>query len=75
MLRLLFDVAVKHWQLMSLWCVCVCVLSWLQMWPQDYWQSLDQAEGLESLIRHNESEPSLLWQHIQSIAVRRARRA
>ncbi|NP_001070642.1 alpha-(1,3)-fucosyltransferase 11 precursor [Danio rerio] len=47
--------------------------SWLQMWPQDYWQSLDQAEGLESLIRHNVSEPSLLWQHIQSIAVRRAR--
>ncbi|TRZ03425.1 hypothetical protein DNTS_000419 [Danionella cerebrum] len=45
---------------------------WLQMWPQDYWQSLDQAEGLESLIRHNVSEPSLLWQHIQSIVVRRA---
>ncbi|KAM4621649.1 GDP-fucose protein O-fucosyltransferase 4 [Polymixia lowei] len=46
---------------------------WLQIWPQDYWQSLDQAEGLESLIRHNESDPSLLWQHIQNIAVRRAR--
>uniref|UniRef100_A0A672RA64 Fucosyltransferase 11 (alpha (1,3) fucosyltransferase) n=1 Tax=Sinocyclocheilus grahami TaxID=75366 RepID=A0A672RA64_SINGR len=46
---------------------------WLQMWPQDYWQSLDQAEGLESLVRHNVSDPSLLWQHIQSIAVRRAR--
>uniref|UniRef100_A0A672R8V7 Fucosyltransferase 11 (alpha (1,3) fucosyltransferase) n=1 Tax=Sinocyclocheilus grahami TaxID=75366 RepID=A0A672R8V7_SINGR len=48
-------------------------LIWLQMWPQDYWQSLDQAEGLESLVRHNVSDPSLLWQHIQSIAVRRAR--
>nr|CAH04181.1 alpha3-fucosyltransferase [Tetraodon nigroviridis] len=46
---------------------------WLQTWPQDYWQSLDQAEGLESLIRHNESDPSLLWKHIQSMAVRRAR--
>ncbi|XP_030223252.1 GDP-fucose protein O-fucosyltransferase 4 isoform X1 [Gadus morhua] len=46
---------------------------WLQIWPLDYWQSLDQAEGLESLIRHNESDPSLLWQHIQNIAVRRAR--
>ncbi len=51
----------------------VFVLSWLQMWPQDYWQSLNQAEGLESLLRHNVSDPSLLWQHIQSIAVRRAR--
>lgn len=46
---------------------------WLQIWPQDYWQSLDQAEGLESLIRHNESDPSLLWRHIQNIAVRRGR--
>ncbi|KAG7283156.1 hypothetical protein CRUP_033102 [Coryphaenoides rupestris] len=46
---------------------------WLQIWPQDYWQSLDQAEGLESLIRHNESDPSLLWQHIQNLAARRAR--
>ncbi|XP_054872573.1 alpha-(1,3)-fucosyltransferase 11 isoform X2 [Amphiprion ocellaris] len=46
---------------------------WLQIWPQDYWQSLDQAEGLESLIRHNESDPSLLWKHIQNIAVSRAR--
>lgn len=47
--------------------------SWLQMWPQDYWQSLDQAEGLESLIRHNESDPGLLWQHIQDITTRRAK--
>lgn len=47
--------------------------SWLQMWPQDYWQSLEQAEGLESLIRHNESNPELLWHHIQEIATRRAR--
>uniref|UniRef100_A0A8D3A123 GDP-fucose protein O-fucosyltransferase n=1 Tax=Scophthalmus maximus TaxID=52904 RepID=A0A8D3A123_SCOMX len=47
--------------------------AWLQIWPQDYWQSLDQAEGLESLIRHNESDPSLLWKHIQNIAVSRAR--
>lgn len=46
---------------------------WLQIWPQDYWQSLDQAEGLESLIRHNESDPSLLWKHIQNIAVSRDR--
>ncbi|XP_056294794.1 alpha-(1,3)-fucosyltransferase 11 isoform X1 [Pseudoliparis swirei] len=46
---------------------------WLHIWPQDYWQSLDQAEGLESLIRHNESDPSLLWKHIQNIAVGRAR--
>ncbi|KAM9849872.1 GDP-fucose protein O-fucosyltransferase 4 [Aulostomus maculatus] len=46
---------------------------WLQIWPQDYWQSLDQAEGLESLIRHNESDPSLLWKHIQNIAASRAR--
>uniref|UniRef100_A0A3Q3J2T0 GDP-fucose protein O-fucosyltransferase n=1 Tax=Monopterus albus TaxID=43700 RepID=A0A3Q3J2T0_MONAL len=46
---------------------------WLQIWPQDYWQSLDQAEGLESLIRHNESDPSLLWKHIQTIAMSRAR--
>ncbi|XP_029113392.1 GDP-fucose protein O-fucosyltransferase 4 [Scleropages formosus] len=45
--------------------------SWLQMWPQDYWQSLDQAEGLESLIRHNESDPGLLWHHIQRLAARR----
>ncbi|XP_072519917.1 alpha-(1,3)-fucosyltransferase 11 isoform X2 [Salminus brasiliensis] len=44
---------------------------WLQMWPQDYWQSLDQAEGLESLIRHNESDPGLLWQHIHSMALKR----
>nr|XP_006643533.1 PREDICTED: alpha-(1,3)-fucosyltransferase 11 [Lepisosteus oculatus]XP_015195477.1 PREDICTED: alpha-(1,3)-fucosyltransferase 11 [Lepisosteus oculatus] len=46
--------------------------SWAQMWPQDYWQSLDQAEGLESLILHNESDPSLLWHHIHQLAVRRA---
>ncbi|XP_061541457.1 alpha-(1,3)-fucosyltransferase 11 isoform X3 [Phycodurus eques] len=46
---------------------------WLQMWPQDYWQSLDQAEGLEALIRTNESDPALLWKHIQRITVRRAR--
>ncbi|XP_077465325.1 GDP-fucose protein O-fucosyltransferase 4 [Stigmatopora argus] len=46
---------------------------WLKMWPQDYWQSLDQAEGLESLIRTNESDPALLWKHIQRIAVSRAR--
>ncbi|XP_053284105.1 alpha-(1,3)-fucosyltransferase 11 isoform X1 [Pleuronectes platessa] len=46
---------------------------WLKTWPQDYWQSLDQAEGLESLIRHNESDPSLLWKHIQNMAVSRAR--
>nr|XP_061783786.1 alpha-(1,3)-fucosyltransferase 11-like isoform X1 [Nerophis lumbriciformis] len=46
---------------------------WLQMWPQDYWQSLDQAEGLESLIRKNESDPSLLWKHIQRMAASRAR--
>uniref|UniRef100_A0A9J7XED7 Fucosyltransferase n=1 Tax=Cyprinus carpio carpio TaxID=630221 RepID=A0A9J7XED7_CYPCA len=46
---------------------------WLQKWSQDYWPSLDQAEGLESLIRNNVSDPSVLWQHIQSIAVRRAR--
>ncbi|XP_030648305.1 GDP-fucose protein O-fucosyltransferase 4 [Chanos chanos] len=47
--------------------------SWLQMWPQDYWQSLDQAEGLESMLRHNESDPGRLWHHIQDMAVRRAR--
>lgn len=46
---------------------------WLQTWPLDYWQSLDQAEGLESLIRHNESDPSLLWRHIQNMAASRAR--
>ncbi|XP_067103714.1 alpha-(1,3)-fucosyltransferase 11 [Osmerus mordax] len=46
--------------------------SWLQMWPQDYWQSLEQAEGLESLIRHNESNPELLWHHIQEISTRMA---
>ncbi|XP_041703466.2 alpha-(1,3)-fucosyltransferase 11 isoform X1 [Coregonus clupeaformis] len=51
----------------------VCFFSWVQMWPQDYWQSLDQAEGLESLIRHNESDPALLWHHIQEMAMRRAR--
>ncbi|XP_066505625.1 alpha-(1,3)-fucosyltransferase 11 [Hoplias malabaricus] len=45
--------------------------SWLQMWPQDYWQSLDQAEGLVSLIKHNESDPGLLWEHIHSMAIRR----
>uniref|UniRef100_A0A672RAF3 Fucosyltransferase 11 (alpha (1,3) fucosyltransferase) n=1 Tax=Sinocyclocheilus grahami TaxID=75366 RepID=A0A672RAF3_SINGR len=53
--------------------IILSYINWLQMWPQDYWQSLDQAEGLESLVRHNVSDPSLLWQHIQSIAVRRAR--
>ncbi|KAL0973767.1 hypothetical protein UPYG_G00210930 [Umbra pygmaea] len=47
--------------------------SWIQMWPQDYWQSLDQAEGLESLIRHNESDPGLLWHHIQDMSMRRGR--
>ncbi|XP_053735433.1 alpha-(1,3)-fucosyltransferase 11 [Synchiropus splendidus] len=47
---------------------------WLHIWPQDYWQSLDQAEGLDSLIRHNESDPSLLWRHMQKMAVARARR-
>ncbi|XP_066571458.1 GDP-fucose protein O-fucosyltransferase 4 isoform X2 [Amia ocellicauda] len=46
--------------------------SWLQMWPQDYWQSLDQAEALESLILRNESDPARLWHHIQELAVRRA---
>uniref|UniRef100_A0A3B1JV35 GDP-fucose protein O-fucosyltransferase n=1 Tax=Astyanax mexicanus TaxID=7994 RepID=A0A3B1JV35_ASTMX len=45
---------------------------WLQMWPQDYWQSLDQAEGLESLIKHNESDPGLLWHHIHSMAMKRS---
>ncbi|KAM8848923.1 GDP-fucose protein O-fucosyltransferase 4 [Synchiropus picturatus] len=47
---------------------------WLHIWPQDYWQSLDQAEGLDSLIRHNESDPSLLWRHMQKMAVARASR-
>lgn len=47
---------------------------WLQVWPQDYWQSLDQAEGLDSLIRNNESDPSLLWKHMQNMAASRARR-
>uniref|UniRef100_A0A0E9UU71 Uncharacterized protein n=3 Tax=Anguilla TaxID=7935 RepID=A0A0E9UU71_ANGAN len=42
------------------------------MWPQDYWQSLDQAQGLNSLIQHNESDPGLLWHHIQELAVKRA---
>lgn len=55
----------------NLFALSVC--RWLQIWPQDYWQSLDQAEGLESLIRHNESDPSLLWKHIQNMAVSRAR--
>ncbi|KAL4648864.1 alpha-(1,3)-fucosyltransferase 11-like [Arapaima gigas] len=48
--------------------------SWIQTWPQDYWQSLDQAEGLESLIRHNESDPGLLWHHIQRLTARRTAR-
>ncbi|KAK1804178.1 hypothetical protein P4O66_020217 [Electrophorus voltai] len=47
--------------------------TWVQMWPHDYWQSLDQAEGLVSLISHNESDPGLLWHHIHSIAMRRGR--
>lgn len=53
-------------------CVCVFVFSWLQMWPQDYWQSLDQAEALVSLINHNESDPGLLWQHMHRMALSRS---
>ncbi|XP_048883787.1 alpha-(1,3)-fucosyltransferase 11 isoform X2 [Brienomyrus brachyistius] len=45
--------------------------SWLQMWPPDYWQSLDQAEGLQSLIQHNESDPGLLWHYMQKLAASR----
>ncbi|XP_028816507.1 GDP-fucose protein O-fucosyltransferase 4 [Denticeps clupeoides] len=44
---------------------------WLQMWPQDYWQSLDQVAALESLLRHNETDPGLLWHHMQKLASRR----
>ncbi|XP_028671876.1 alpha-(1,3)-fucosyltransferase 11 isoform X1 [Erpetoichthys calabaricus] len=44
--------------------------SWLSMWPQDYWQSLDQAEGLEAMILKNETDPGRLWNYIQDIVTK-----
>ncbi|MGH0126877.1 UNVERIFIED_CONTAM: hypothetical protein FKN15_032804 [Acipenser sinensis] len=48
--------------------------SWMQMWPQDYWQSLDQAEGLEAMILHNETDPGKLWDYIHDMMMKRGRR-
>ncbi|XP_062926417.1 alpha-(1,3)-fucosyltransferase 11 isoform X2 [Mobula hypostoma] len=33
--------------------------SWKQMWQQDYWQSVDQAEALTTMILRNETDSSI----------------
>ncbi|XP_043929956.1 alpha-(1,3)-fucosyltransferase 11 [Protopterus annectens] len=45
--------------------------SWKQMWPQDYWQSLDQAEALQAMIQRNETDPGRLWDYMHEIFSRR----
>eukprot|EP00062_Callorhinchus_milii_P001575 gi/632936830/ref/XP_007896257.1/ PREDICTED: alpha-(1,3)-fucosyltransferase 11 [Callorhinchus milii] len=41
--------------------------SWKQMWQQDYWQSIDQAEALTTMIHHNETDAGRLWDYIHQL--------
>ncbi|XP_078055597.1 GDP-fucose protein O-fucosyltransferase 4 [Mustelus asterias] len=45
--------------------------SWKQMWQQDYWQSLDQAEALSTMIHQNETNPNKLWDYVHQIMSKR----
>ncbi|KAJ1143262.1 hypothetical protein NDU88_009573 [Pleurodeles waltl] len=45
--------------------------SWKQMWLQDYWQSLDQAEALGAMLRQNETEQGRFWDYMHDIFLRR----
>ncbi|XP_067876605.1 alpha-(1,3)-fucosyltransferase 11 isoform X2 [Heterodontus francisci] len=47
--------------------------SWKQMWQQDYWQSLDQAEALTTMIHRNETDPSKLWDYVHQLMTKRNR--
>ncbi|XP_067828571.1 alpha-(1,3)-fucosyltransferase 11 [Heptranchias perlo] len=47
--------------------------SWKQMWQQDYWQSIDQAEALTTMIHHNETDPSKLWDYVHQLMTKRSR--
>lgn len=45
--------------------------SWKQMWLQDYWQSLDQAEALSAMLRQNETELGRFWDYMHDLFTRR----
>uniref|UniRef100_UPI00398F8279 alpha-(1,3)-fucosyltransferase 11 n=1 Tax=Pristiophorus japonicus TaxID=55135 RepID=UPI00398F8279 len=47
--------------------------SWKQMWQQDYWQSVDQAEALTAMIHRNETDPSKLWDYVHQLMMKRSR--
>ncbi|XP_060710142.1 alpha-(1,3)-fucosyltransferase 11 isoform X1 [Hemiscyllium ocellatum] len=47
--------------------------SWKEMWHQDYWQSLDQAEALSNMIHQNETDPSKLWDYVHQLIMKRNR--
>lgn len=45
--------------------------SWKEMWLQDYWQSLDQAEALTAMIHHNESHQGKFWDYMHKVFMKR----
>nr|XP_028591840.1 alpha-(1,3)-fucosyltransferase 11 isoform X1 [Podarcis muralis] len=45
--------------------------SWKEMWLQDYWQSLDQAEALTAMIHHNESHQGRFWDYMHQVFMKR----
>nr|XP_056704262.1 alpha-(1,3)-fucosyltransferase 11 [Euleptes europaea] len=47
--------------------------SWKEMWLQDYWQSLDQAEALSAMIRNNESDQGKFWDYMHKVFLKRTR--
>ncbi|XP_072347608.1 alpha-(1,3)-fucosyltransferase 11 [Scyliorhinus torazame] len=47
--------------------------SWKQMWQQDYWQSLDQAEALSTMIHRNETDPNKLWDYVHQLMTKRSK--
>ncbi|XP_075466750.1 GDP-fucose protein O-fucosyltransferase 4 [Ascaphus truei] len=46
--------------------------SWKQMWLQDYWQSLDQAEALTAMIHRNETDQGNFWDYMHEIFIKRS---
>ncbi|XP_051897663.1 alpha-(1,3)-fucosyltransferase 11 [Pristis pectinata] len=47
--------------------------SWKQMWQQDYWQSVDQAEALTTMILQNETDSSKLWDYVHQLMMKRSK--
>uniref|UniRef100_A0A8C5QY39 Fucosyltransferase n=1 Tax=Leptobrachium leishanense TaxID=445787 RepID=A0A8C5QY39_9ANUR len=46
--------------------------SWKQMWLQDYWQSLDQAEALTAMIHRNEKSQDKFWDFMHEMYIKRS---